>query len=180
MEFLKCKACGSIGMVPMDVNLLDEDEDEDAGNHTPEILDYLTRLFSDGDVDDGDPQGEVEGDEIEDEIEDEREGEGEGEGETETEGDDEQSRFYSCHVCGDNWLSIRRFDDLGQSKVTFIHQMGVEPILRRIAHLQAELALSERTVDHWEYYLDDDEVAEGEWLDKLEDRRKVLKAICSN
>ena len=96
------------------------------------------------------------------------------------EDEDEESRFYSCHVCGDNWLSIRRHDDHGQSRVTFIHQMGVEPVLRRIAHLQAELMSDNRTVDHWEYYLDDDEVAEGEWMDKLEDRRKVLRAICSN
>jgi len=99
----------------------------------------------------------------------------------EEEGDgDERSRFYSCHVCGDNWLSIRRRDDHGVSKVTFIHQMGVEPVLRRIAHLQAELVLNDRSVDHWEYYLDDDKVAEGEWMNKLEDRRRVLKAICSN
>ena len=135
MEFLKCKACGSIGMVPMDVGLLDED-------------------------------GPFKGTEIHD---------------IESDGDkDEDSRFYSCHVCGDNWLSIRRRDDYGQSKVTFIHQMGVEPVLRRIAHLQAEFVVNDRSVDHWEYYLDDDEVAEGEWMDKLEDRRKVLKAICSN
>jgi len=92
----------------------------------------------------------------------------------------EESRFYSCHVCGDNWLSIRRRDDDGHNKVTFIHQMGVQPVLRRVAHLQTELVINDRTVDHWEYFLDEDKVAEGEWMDKLADRRKVLKAICSN
>ncbi|MFV1981596.1 MAG: hypothetical protein ACC655_10615, partial [Rhodothermia bacterium] len=109
MEFLKCKACGSIGMVPMDVRLLDEDE-----------------------------TGPIEGAQAHDRQHDADENEEEDE-----EGDgDEQSRFYSCHVCGDNWLSIRRRGDYGQSKVTFIHQMGVEPVLRRIAHLQAELVLN--------------------------------------
>ncbi len=171
MEFLKCKACGSIGMVPVDVKMLDEYGVGDVGDHAPELLDYLTGPFSDNAVDDGDSRRGFGGGEIESE---------DVSGDDGGDGDGEQSRFYSCHVCGDNWLSIRRFDDLGQSKVTFIHQMGVEPILRRIAHLQAELVLNDRTVDRWEYYLDDDEVAEGEWLDRLEDRRKVLKAICSN
>ena len=161
MEFLMCKACGSVGMVPMDVRLLDEVEDEESGDETAELLDYLAGPI--GEEDSRDPgQGEHEADEVDDGDE------------------DEESRFYSCHVCGDNWLSIRRHDDDGQSKVTFIHQMGVEPVLRRIAHLQAELLNDNRAVDHWEYYLDDDEVAEGEWMDKLEDRRKVLRAICSN
>ena len=154
MEFLTCKACGSIGMVPMDVTLLDEADD--AAEDGPELTQYLAES-----VDTEHDRGDEKGDE-------------------ETEDQDEESRFYSCHVCGDNWLSIRRHDDEGQSKVTFIHQMGVQPILRRIAHVHTAFVIGERTVDHWEYYLDDDEVAEGEWMGKLDDRRKVLKAICSN
>lgn len=148
-------------MVPMDVKLLDDVEDEDSGDETAELLDYLT-----GPIDEGDGRDPGQDEYAADEVDDEDE--------------NEESRFYSCHVCGDNWLSIRRQDDDGQRKVTFIHQMGVEPVLRRIAHLQAELLNDNRAVDHWEYYLDDDEVAEGEWMDKLEDRRKVLRAICSN
>ena len=149
MEFLKCKACGSVGVVPMDVNLLDETIDDD---DSLELPDYLTDAISDADnLESGDEETA-----------------------------DEESRFYSCHVCGDNWLSIRRLDDEGDGRVTFIHQMGVEPVLRRVAHLQTEAVVTDRSVNHWEYYLDEDEVAEGEWMDKLEDRRKVLKAICSN
>ena len=138
---MKCKACGSIGMVPMDVRLLDADDSDD----TPEYRSYL----------------EDSGDEQEPES-------------------DEDSRFYSCHVCGDNWLSIRRREEDGHSRVTFIHQMGVQPVLRRVAYLQTDIVINEGTVEHWEYFLDDDEVAEGEWMDKLADRRKVLKAICTN
>lgn len=150
MEFLKCKACGSIGMVPMDVRLLEEDDPEHS-----ELSEYLSDSIDDID-DDDEPNAEPEAE------------------------SDEESRFYSCHVCGDNWLSIRRRDDDGHNKVTFIHQMGVQPVLRRVAHLQAEIVINDRTVDHWEYFLDEDEVGEGEWMDKLADRRKVLKAICSN
>ena len=143
-------------MAPMDVGVLDEDAEEvagdDVGEGIPGFLNYLTGPFDGAEIHDREDDG----------------------------GKDENSRFYSCHVCGDNWLSIRRSDDYGQSKVTFIHQMGVEPILRRIAHLQAEFVVNDRSVDHWEYYLDDDEVGEGEWMNRLEDRRKVLKAICSN
>ena len=149
MELLKCKACGSVGMVPMDVKLLDETEADD---DSLEIPDYLTDAIRESENLAGDSD----------------------------ESTDEESRFYSCHVCGDNWLSIRRLDDHGESKVTFIHQMGVQPVLRRVAYLETEAIVNDRTVDYWEYYLDEDEVAEGEWMDKLEDRRKVLKAICSN
>ena len=152
MEFLKCKACGSVGMVPMDVDLLDEANADDADDNSLELRDYLSDTIN--------AEGRLSED-----------------SENST---DEESRFYSCHVCGDNWLSIRRSDDRGKSNVTFIHQMGVEPVLRRVAHLQTEIVANERTVDHWEYYLDEDEVAESEWMDQLEDRRKVLRAICSN
>ena len=41
MEFLKCKACGSVGMVPMDVKLLEEG-DEEAGDDRSEFVDHLT------------------------------------------------------------------------------------------------------------------------------------------
>ena len=151
MEFLKCKACGCDSMVPMDVKLLDESEG-DQEDDALDLPDYLNDVLGD------DQESDV--------NEDDSEG--------------EESRFYSCHVCGDNWLSIRRRDDEGDSKVTFIHQMGVQPILRRVAHLPIEMIITDRSVDHWSYFLDEDEVAEGEWLNKLEDRRKVLKAICSN
>lgn len=148
MDFLKCKACGSFGMVPLDVRLLDADDDS---TDAPDVRDYLR----DSDPDDPhDPDLDK--------------------------NPDEESRFYSCHVCGDNWLSIRRREDDGNNKVTFIHQMGVQPILRRVAYVQTDIVVNEGTVDYWEYFLDDDEVAEGEWMDKLADRRKVLKAICTN
>ena len=143
MEFLKCKACGSFGMVPMDVRLVDKDDevDDDQGLGDTDLPEYLAEHQHE---------------------------------------DNEESRFYSCHVCGDNWLSIRRRADEGSAKLTFIHQMGVEPVLRRVAHLQTDIVVNDRTVDQWVYFLDEDEVGEGEWMDKLADRRKVLKAICSN
>jgi hypothetical protein len=94
--------------------------------------------------------------------------------------DQEESRFYSCHVCGDNWLSIRRRDTEGDCQITFIHQMGVQPVLRRVAHVETEVVVNQDTVRNWEYFLDETEIDEGEWLGRLADRRKVLKAICTN
>jgi hypothetical protein len=90
------------------------------------------------------------------------------------------STFYSCHVCGDNWLSVREDEDEGDSKVTFVHQMGMSPILKRIAFLQRDDILQDATVDKWEYYFDDQEIEELKWQEKLLNRRRVLKSICTN
>ena len=146
MEFLKCKACGSYGMIPMDVTLFEENGDD---GESIELRGKITTDF---------PESE----------------------EVDADADGEESRFYSCHVCGDNWLSIRKTDTEGESKVTFIHQMGVQPILRRVAHVEPQLVVNEEAVRQWEYFLDETEVEEVEWLGRLADRRKVLKAICSN
>ena len=90
------------------------------------------------------------------------------------------SQFYTCHVCGDNWLSVREDEDTGDSRVTFVHQMGMSPVLKRVARLQKDILLKETTVEKWEYYLDDEEIDESSWQEKLTNRRKILKSICSN
>lgn len=91
-----------------------------------------------------------------------------------------ESRFFSCHVCGDNWLSVKMVEDDGDCRVTFVHQMGIQPTLKRVAHVTTPIVISEDTVAHWDYYLGDDEVEAGEWRDHLDRRRSILKAICSN
>lgn len=123
MDRLQCKACGSVSMLPMEVDPGDADE---LG--------------------------------IEEETE---------------------ARFFTCHVCGDNWLSVRRVDQ-GDCKITFVHQMGLQPLLKRVAHMQTPVVLTEATVDRWDYLIGEDEVAEDEWRDELDDRRQVLRSICSN
>lgn len=153
MEFLKCKACGSFGMVPMDVTLFEGGSED---GDSLEVRGRFSSELSDPPLDEEDRSESSESEES------------------------EESRFYSCHVCGDNWLSIRKLDPAGDAKITFIHQMGVQPILRRVAHVTPEIAPAEEAVQHWEYYLDEVEVEEGEWLGRLADRRKVLKAICTN
>ncbi len=95
-------------------------------------------------------------------------------------GVDTESRFFTCHVCGDNWLSVKEKPVEGDCQITFIHQMGMSPILKRIAHMQTPVVLQESTVDHWDYYLDDNPVEKEEWFGKLEKRRKLLKSICTN
>ena len=124
MDRLQCKACGSLSMLPMD---LEPDETDD--------LDLLVN--------------------------------------------DQEARFFTCHVCGDNWLTVRRVED-GDCKITFVHQMGLQPLLKRTAHMTTPVVLNEDTIERWDYFLGDDEVAEHRWRDTLDERRRVLRSICTN
>ena len=93
--------------------------------------------------------------------------------------DEHEARFFTCHVCGDNWLSVRRVEE-GDCRITFVHQMGLQPLLKRTAHMTTPVILSEDTVERWDYFLGDDVVGEGRWRDTLDERRRVLRSICSN
>lgn len=95
-------------------------------------------------------------------------------------GNDQESQFYSCHVCGDNWLSVKETESGGGFKITFVHQMGMAPTLKRIAYMHASLDEQELQGEDWEYFLDDQQVEEVSWRTKLINRRKILKSICSN
>jgi len=123
MDRLQCKACGSLSMLPMEIEADEAEEMEVA--------------------------------------------------------EDQEARFYTCHVCGDNWLTVRRVEN-GECKITFVHQMGLQPVLRRTAVMTTPIVLNEQTVDHWDYYLGEDEVDEERWHDRLDERRRVLRSICSN
>ncbi|MDX1421334.1 MAG: hypothetical protein R3181_15315 [Rubricoccaceae bacterium] len=93
--------------------------------------------------------------------------------------DEQEARFFTCHVCGDNWLSVREIQS-GDCSLTFVHQMGLKPTLKRVAHLATPVVIHEGTVDRWDYFYGDDEVDEAEWMDRLGERRRVLRSICSN
>jgi hypothetical protein len=95
-------------------------------------------------------------------------------------GDDQESRFFTCHVCGDNWLSVRVTDDGGSTRVTFVHQMGMHPMLKRIAQVSTPVVISDRTVERWDYFVDDRAVGEEEWRELLARRRFVLRSVCTN
>lgn len=95
-------------------------------------------------------------------------------------GGKQESLFYTCHVCGDNWLSIKETAAYGESRIIFIHQMGISPLLKRVASLEEDQATARQDVGHWSYFLGDDEISEGQWKEKLEDRRRMLKSICTN
>ena len=91
------------------------------------------------------------------------------------------SRFCTCHVCGDNWLAVRETASEGACRLTFIHQMGTTPVLKRVAHASAAAPLHPGVSGRaWEYFLDDDPVSEQDWRETLTERRAVLKSICSN
>jgi len=125
MERLQCKACGSDSMVPMDVQIEDEQE-----------------------------HGVL--------------------------GDDQESRFYTCHVCGDNWLSVKETDTEGECMITFVHQMGMSPELKRVAHMETPVLIKDDAVEQWDYYFGEKEVAQQNWEAKLDERRRVLKSVCTN
>jgi hypothetical protein len=93
--------------------------------------------------------------------------------------DDQEARFFTCHVCGDNWLSVRQVES-GDCRITFVHQMGLQPTLKRVAHMTTPVLASEAAVDRWDYFCGEDEVGEHEWMDQLGARRRILKSICSN
>jgi hypothetical protein len=95
-------------------------------------------------------------------------------------GGEQESRFYSCQVCGDNWLSVREKTADGDCTVTFVHQMGTSPVLKRVAYMDNPLLVSDENVDEWKYYKGDEPVAEEEWYNTLDDRRDTLKATCMN
>jgi hypothetical protein len=95
-------------------------------------------------------------------------------------GSDQESRFYTCHVCGDNWLSVRMTESTGDTRITFVHQMGMQPTLKRIAQMSTPVVLSEGTVEQWDYFVGDDSVEEDEWRQVLDRRRFVLRSICTN
>lgn len=95
-------------------------------------------------------------------------------------GGEKESRFYTCHVCGDNWLTVKETTPGGTCRITFVHQMGTEPQLKRVAHMQTPVLVNEDTVDEWEYFLGENTVGENDWYERLSDRRDVLKAICVN
>ena len=93
--------------------------------------------------------------------------------------DEQEARFFTCHVCGDNWLSVRQVES-GDCRITFVHQMGLQPTLKRVAHLATPVVINESTVEQWDYFWGDDEVEEEEWMEHLGERRRILKSICSN
>ena len=90
-----------------------------------------------------------------------------------------ETRFYTCHVCGDNWLAVKETVE-DDCTVTFVHQMGMQPELKRIAHAETRLLLSDSSLEDWEYFLDDEQIEADAWHEKLTERRTVLRSICSN
>jgi hypothetical protein len=95
-------------------------------------------------------------------------------------GEEQESRFYSCQVCGDNWLSVKEKTSDGECTITFVHQMGTSPVLKRVAHMSNSVVISDESVDEWEYFKGDEPVDESEWESVLSDRRDMLKATCMN
>jgi hypothetical protein len=95
-------------------------------------------------------------------------------------GEDQESRFFSCHVCGDNWLSLKETESDGGCTVTFVHQMGIQPTLKRVAYLDTPVLMAEATIGRWDYFAGDEAVEESDWRAQLARRRDLLRAVCTN
>lgn len=95
-------------------------------------------------------------------------------------GEEQESRFYRCPVCGDNWLSVKETDLEGVCRITFVHQMETEPRLRRVAHMQTPVLVKPDTIDYWEYFVGEEPVSEDVWQETLDDRREILRSTCMN
>ncbi len=95
-------------------------------------------------------------------------------------GEEQESRFYSCQVCGDNWLSVKQKTADGKCTITFVHQMGTSPVLKRVAYMSNSVVVSDESVEEWEYFKGEEPVAESEWESVLSSRRDTLKATCVN
>lgn len=96
-----------------------------------------------------------------------------------TEGD-VGSQFFSCHVCGDNWLSMRTTSKSGKPMLVFVHQMGMDPMLKRAGVLRFIYPEDAMVVDDWEYFIGEDAVTEESWRTELDRRRFVLRSTCMN
>ena len=94
--------------------------------------------------------------------------------------DEQESYFYTCHVCGDNRLSIKEKQEDGDGRITVIYQMGMTPMLKRVGRMEPSFMPSEDHVGHWTYFMDEDEISEELWREKLIARRRILKSICTN
>lgn len=94
--------------------------------------------------------------------------------------EDRDSTFYTCQVCGDNWLSVKDVDPSGKCQLTFIHQMGAEPQLKRVASMQTSVVINDGTVENWDYFSGEEQVDEDKWREQLYQRREILKSICCN
>ncbi len=94
--------------------------------------------------------------------------------------DADEVHFYSCQVCGDNWLSVKRDAVGGACEIEFVHQMGMKPTLRRSALLTNTVVMTEASVDHWSYFFGEAEIEEDDWRDQLDERRHILKATSLN
>jgi len=62
-------------------------------------------------------------------------------------GEEQESRFYSCQVCGDNWLSVKEKTADGDCSIMFVHQMGTSPVLKRVAHMDNAIVVSDDNVE---------------------------------
>ena len=54
-------------------------------------------------------------------------------------GGEHEARFFTCHVCGDNWLSVKQTDFGGDCRITFVHQMGMK-LVQLPCHVEALLS----------------------------------------
>jgi len=174
MDFLTCKNCGCESVTPLEVELADVEADllpDDEVDSSKGDMGKANKAPSEdpsigSDEKENPDPWDAEANEFLDRLRD-------------GESLDKETHFYTCQVCGDNWLSIKETNGT-ECEITFIHQMGIKPSLRRVALMSTSIVLNEKTVESWEYYFGEDKIDADDWHKRLKGRRQVLKSICSN
>lgn len=84
---------------------------------------------------------------------------------------------HTCHVCGDHRVSVARLI-LDEVERTDLHPATAAPTLRRVCRV---VSMSSGESSHeWTHYVDDIEVDRTYWTTRLDDRRRMRRALVCN
>lgn len=88
---------------------------------------------------------------------------------------------FACRVCGDNWLCVEHEEPGEDARITFVHQLGSRPSLKRVLVGRETSALRRGSeIGEWTYLIDDEPVSRRRWSRKLRARRRLLRAMLNN
>lgn len=90
----------------------------------------------------------------------------------------EESVFYTCFVCGDNWTSSKVTEE--DAEIVFVHQIDWFPLLRREIQLPSVTLVNDVDDEDWDYYLGSKNIEQKKWFNVLKRRRDEIKASLVN
>lgn len=90
----------------------------------------------------------------------------------------DQTLSHACRVCGDH--RVATWSGLGTGCETHesVYPTAFGPLLRQVGQVLA--GAEGETFTEWTHFVDDIEVSAGYWRQRLNDRRRMLRAKVSN